>query len=114
MLLWEIIREIHLSLVADAMQGQGFQDKCAHKKLLHSILRIPVEDAILPPVLHNNVTEIFDSSKKKWKVVNGGPSISDYGILSFSKLGVYIFGGMNTFHLQDIHRFYEGERLNFT
>ena len=62
----------------------------------------------------NNMTEIFDSNKREWRVVTGGPMISDYGIISLSKLGVYIFGGINTFHLQDIHRFYEGKRLNFT
>ena len=64
-------------------------------------------------MLQNNITEIFDSSRKKWKVVSGGPSLSDYGILSFSKLGVYIFGGFNTFHVQDIHRFYEGKNVEF-
>ena len=48
-------------------------------------------------------------------MVSGGPMTSDYGILSFSKLGVYIFGGFQPINMQDIYRFNEGKiriRLN--
>ena len=58
--------------------------------------------------VQNNITEIFDSKKKEWRVVPDGPMTSDYGILSFSKLGVYIFGGYHPINMQNIHRFNEG------
>ena len=66
----------------------------------------------------NNMTEIFDSNKREWRVVTGGPMISDYGIISLSKLGVYIFGGVHIFdgnptHMSSIYRFNEGKSLKF-
>ena len=67
----------------------------------------------------NNMTEIFDSNRREWRVVTGGPTISDYGIISLSKLGVYIFGGVHILqgyptHMSNIYRFNEGKSLKFT
>ena len=67
----------------------------------------------------NNMTEIFDSNRREWRVVTGGPTISDYGIISLSKLGVYIFGGVHILqgystHMPNIYRFNEGKSLKFT